>query len=62
MRLSVEPGIYARRLYERVGFRQVNEVSGSLTMLLRLPRPGSRSFPGICWRMTSCRRRPVPSR
>ncbi|WP_282072866.1 GNAT family N-acetyltransferase [Janibacter hoylei] len=34
--LSVEPDNYARRLYERVGFRQVDEVGGSLTMLLRL--------------------------
>lgn len=34
--LSVEPDNYARHLYERVGFRQVEEVSGSLTMLLRL--------------------------
>jgi hypothetical protein len=32
----VEPDNYARRLYERVGFRQVDEVSGSLSMLLRL--------------------------
>lgn len=39
--LSVEPDNYARRLYERVGFRPVDEVNGSLTMLLRLPRrPG----------------------
>lgn len=37
--LSVEPDNYARRLYEKVGFRQVDEVSGSLTMLLRLQRP-----------------------
>ena len=37
--LSVEPDNYARRLYDRVGFRQVGEVSGSLTMLLRLERP-----------------------
>lgn len=35
--LSVERDNYARRLYERVGFRQVDEVGGSLTMLLRLP-------------------------
>ena len=34
--LSVEPDNGARRLYERVGFRQVDEVSGSPTMLLRL--------------------------
>jgi ribosomal protein S18 acetylase RimI-like enzyme len=34
--LSVEPDDYARRLYERVGFREVSELSGSLTMLLRL--------------------------
>lgn len=37
--LSVEPDNYARRLYERVGFRQVDVVSGSLTMLLRLQHP-----------------------
>lgn len=37
--LSVEPDNYARRLYERVGFRQVNEVGGSLTMFLPLQRP-----------------------
>ena len=37
--LSVEPDNHARRLYERAGFRQVDEVSGSLTMLLRLHRP-----------------------
>lgn len=37
--LSVERDNYARRLYERVGFRQVDEVSGALTMLLQLPRP-----------------------
>ena len=36
--LSVEPDNYARRLYERVGFRQVDESSGSLTMILRLRR------------------------
>lgn len=36
--LSVEPDNYARRLYERVGFRTVDEVGGALTMLLRLPR------------------------
>jgi len=34
--LSVEPDNYARRLYERVGFRQIGQVGGSLTMLLRL--------------------------
>lgn len=34
--LSVEPDNHARFLYERVGFRQVSEVGGSLTMLLRL--------------------------
>ncbi len=37
--LSVERDNYARRLYERVGFRQVDEVGGALTMLLQLPRP-----------------------
>ena len=37
--LSVEPDNYARRLYERVGFQHVGEVSGSLTMLLRLDVP-----------------------
>lgn len=37
--LSVEPDNHARILYERVGFRQVDEVSGSLTMFLRLQRP-----------------------
>ncbi len=36
--LSVEPDNYARRLYERVGFRPVGGVSGSLTMVLRLDR------------------------
>lgn len=34
--LSVESDNYARRLYERHGFRQVGLVGGSLTMLLRL--------------------------
>ena len=34
--LSVEPDNYARRLYERVGFRQVDESNGSLTMFLQL--------------------------
>lgn len=37
--LSVEPDNHARRLYERVGFQQVDEVSGSLTMFLRLQHP-----------------------
>lgn len=37
--LSVEPDNYARRRYERVGFWQVDEASGSLSMLLRLRRP-----------------------
>lgn len=37
--LSVEPDNHARILYERAGFRQVDEVSGSLTMFLRLQRP-----------------------
>lgn len=37
--LSVEPDNRARRLYERVGFRQVDEVDGSLTMLLQLQHP-----------------------
>ena len=36
--LSVEPDNFARRLYERVGFRRVGEVGGSLTMLLQLHR------------------------
>lgn len=36
MSLSVEADNYARHLYERVGFRQVDAVDGSLTMLLRL--------------------------
>lgn len=34
--LSVEPDNYARRLYERVGFRTVDEVGGALTMFLIL--------------------------
>ena len=34
--LSVEPDNPALRLYERAGFQKVDEVSGSLTMLLRL--------------------------
>lgn len=34
--LSVEADNYARRLYERVGFRTVGTVGGSFTMLLRL--------------------------
>jgi ribosomal protein S18 acetylase RimI-like enzyme len=34
--LSVESTNYARRLYERVGFKTVGTVGGSLTMLLRL--------------------------
>lgn len=34
--LSVEADNYARRLYERIGFRRVNTVGGSFTMLLRL--------------------------
>lgn len=34
--LSVEPDNYARRLYERVGFRQVGQADRSLTMLLIL--------------------------
>ncbi|MGB5952569.1 MAG: GNAT family N-acetyltransferase [Ornithinimicrobium sp.] len=38
--LSVESDNYARHLYERVGFRAVREVRGSLTMLLRLAGPG----------------------
>lgn len=37
--LSVEPDNHARRVYERVGFRQVDELNGSLTMLLRLQGP-----------------------
>lgn len=37
--LSVERDNYALRLYRRVGFRQVNEANGALTMLLRLDRP-----------------------
>lgn len=38
--LSVEQDNYARRLYERMGFRQVSEADGSQTMLLHLRRPG----------------------
>jgi ribosomal protein S18 acetylase RimI-like enzyme len=34
--LSVEADNYAMRLYERVGFRTVDTVEGSCTMLLRL--------------------------
>lgn len=34
--LSVESDNYARYLYERVGFRPIEEAGGSLTMLLRL--------------------------
>lgn len=34
--LSVEVDNVARRLYERAGFRRVDEASGSLTMILRL--------------------------
>lgn len=34
--LSVEHDNYARKLYERFGFRVVGQVGGSLTMLLRL--------------------------
>lgn len=34
--LSVESDNYARRLYERVGFRTVSTVGDSVTMLLRL--------------------------
>lgn len=37
--LSVERDNYARRLYERVGFRQIDEADGSLRMLLRLQPP-----------------------
>jgi GNAT superfamily N-acetyltransferase len=40
--LRVEVDNYARRLYERVGFRQVGEVNGSVTMLLRLGVPSDR--------------------
>jgi GNAT superfamily N-acetyltransferase len=39
--LSVESDNYARRLYERAGFRPVDVASGSLTMLLRLREPRS---------------------
>lgn len=38
--LSVEPDNYARSLYERAGFRQVDQVGGSWTMLLRLSGTG----------------------
>jgi len=38
--LSVEPDNGARRLYERAGFRQVDQVGGSLTMLLQLSGTG----------------------
>ncbi len=34
--LSVEPDNFARRLYERSGFRHVGQNGGSLTMLVRL--------------------------
>jgi ribosomal protein S18 acetylase RimI-like enzyme len=34
--LSVNPDNYALRLYERVGFREVRELNGSLTMVLHL--------------------------
>ncbi len=34
--LSVEPDNYARGLYERVGFRRVDDANGSLTMFLQL--------------------------
>jgi len=37
--LSVERDNYARRLYERAGFRAVGTVGGSSTMLLRLSPP-----------------------
>jgi GNAT superfamily N-acetyltransferase len=39
MSLSVEPDNPARRLYARVGFQQVDDKNGALTMLLRLERP-----------------------
>lgn len=39
--LSVESDNYARRLYDRAGFRPVDVASGSLTMLLRLREPRS---------------------
>ena len=38
--LSVEPDNHARRLYARAGFEEVAQVTGSLTMLRRLPPPG----------------------
>jgi len=45
--LSVEPDNYARPLYERVGFRQVDQSGGGcLTMLLSLRRPNSGSSTG----------------
>ena len=34
--LSVEPDNHARRLYERAGFRGVDEANGALTMFLQL--------------------------
>lgn len=48
--LSVEPDDDARRRYERVGFQQVGEVDGSLTMLLGLARsncPSARRGEGV---------------
>lgn len=38
--LSVEADNYARRLYERAGFEQVDEAHGAVTMVLRLRGPG----------------------